>query len=59
MTYDEACETTLTRSQVIAEILDHNLSPSDFFYDTYDKSNVWKHLKDEYSGKELLDWLGY
>lgn len=55
MTYDEACEMTLTRKQVVAFIRDHDLNPFDFFDDTSESTGD----RDKYDGKVVLDWLGY
>lgn len=51
MNYSEACEVTISRDQAIKEIRKHSLNPSDFLFEV--------GVKDNYSGKEVLDWLGY
>jgi len=49
--YDEACELTIGCHQAQREIKAHNLHWEDFVAEVGDK--------DEYSGAEILDWLGY
>lgn len=51
MTYDEAYEETFTRAEVAAEMKRHSCEMSEFVEDCGDK--------EEYTGQELLDWLGY
>lgn len=55
MTYDEACEYTLTRAQALRELDDHGIGDADqlaeFFADCGDHA--------EYLGQVVLDWLGY
>ena len=49
--YDDACEATITQNQAIREIHKHGMYKADFF------AACGEH--DEYSGKVILDWLGY
>ncbi len=49
--YEDACDANLSRKEAIAEIENHSLSIDEFLDEVGDKS--------VYSGKEVLDWLGY
>lgn len=51
--YHEACEATVTKSQARAEIQQHDVDGGFalFLQEVGDR--------EEYSGKEVLDWLGY
>ena len=51
MDYDDACEYTPTRSEIEREIKAHGSDPRDFFDDTGNKT--------EYTGQDVLNWLGY
>lgn len=51
MTYEEACETQVSRAMAAAEIRRHDVDPAEFFADCGDRPS--------YSGQEILDWLGY
>ena len=51
MTYEEAAEATVTRSEAIAEVRAHQISLDDFFAEVGDKPH--------YFGSEVLEWLGY
>lgn len=51
MDYNEAIETTVSRAQALAELAKHDSNIFEFFDDVGDKP--------EYTGKEVLDWLGY
>lgn len=53
MTYEEAIEATVTRDEAQREIAKHDVEGgfAAFIRDVGDKA--------EYSGKEVLDWLGY
>ncbi|KGX17298.1 hypothetical protein [Burkholderia pseudomallei] len=49
--YFEACDMTVTRAEAEAEIKKHFADFSEFLADVGDR--------EEYEGKEVLDWLGY
>jgi len=51
MGYYEALEAVVSRKEAFREIKKHNLQVSDFIEEVGDK--------EEYTGKEVLDWLGY
>jgi len=51
MTYDEAIDTTITRTTAKREVLRHGCSWAEFLHDVGDR--------EEYQGHEVLDWLGY
>lgn len=56
MTYDETLAHTWTRKEALIELAKHGVEPGsqvlgEFFDEVGDKQ--------EYSGKEILDWLGY
>lgn len=51
MDYSEACETTVSRSEALAELKAHDADLEEFFADVGNK--------EEYTGQEVLDWLGY
>ena len=49
--YEDACEATVTRGEAESEILRHGASFIDFVDDC--------GAREEYSGKTVLDWVGY
>ena len=49
--YDDAAGATITRRQAMQEVVKHNLYWTDFVHDCGDHST--------YSGRVILDWLGY
>lgn len=49
--YEAACDATLSRERAIAEVERHALNVDDFLSEVGDKP--------AYTGKEVLDWLGY
>lgn len=49
--YEEAAEATVTRAEAAAEIARHDADFSAFLAEVGDK--------EEYEGREVLDWLGY
>jgi len=49
--YDEACEARVSRCEAQAELDRHNASFEEFVEDCGDR--------DEYTGRVVLDWLGY
>lgn len=51
MQYEDAISTIVTKEKALSEIRKHHLDPNEFLAETGDKSH--------YSGKEVLDWLGY
>jgi hypothetical protein len=51
MSYDDAIEAVVTKREAIAEIKDHGLDPQDFFDEV--------GRKEEYTGLDVLSWLGY
>ena len=51
MDYDEACEAIVTRREVFWELEDHGASFLEFAAEYGDK--------EEYVGKDVLDFLGY
>ncbi|MDQ0084555.1 hypothetical protein J2W35_004924 [Variovorax boronicumulans] len=55
MNYEEAAEATVTRAEALREIARHDLGEPDpvalFFQEVGDKA--------EYTGEEVLSWLGY
>jgi len=51
MSYDEAREATVTRAEALAEVKRHGCSVEEFLSEMGDR--------DEYSGSDVLDWLGY
>ncbi len=51
MTYEEACEKTFIRKETIQIIKEHQIDPEEFFEEV--------GYKNEYTGTELLNWLGY
>ncbi len=51
MTYEEAVNTTITASEARTEIEKHDCSWSEFLEDIGEKQN--------YTGSEVLGWLGY
>lgn len=51
MDYNEAKQATITRAEAIAEIKEHNADLMEFFEEVGDKP--------EYTGEEVLGWLGY
>jgi hypothetical protein len=50
-TYEDAAEATISRQQAIREVKKHHSNVEEFFAEVGEKA--------EYSGKEVLDWLGY
>jgi hypothetical protein len=51
-TYEDACEATVSQVEAAAEVAKHDDADfSEFLEDVGDKL--------EYTGKEILDWLGY
>lgn len=53
MTYEEACEATVSRADALKFIAEHDIGEpiASFFEDCGDKET--------YTGQEILDWLGY
>jgi tRNA1(Val) A37 N6-methylase TrmN6 len=53
MDYEDACEATVTREEARREIARHNIDGTfeDFLAEVGDRA--------EYSGDEVLGWLGY
>ncbi len=53
MTYEEAYEATISKDVALAYVAQHDVdnSKGGFLNEVGDK--------DEYSGQEVLDWLGY
>lgn len=51
MSYAEAIETTISRQQAIRELKRHGACLEEFFAELGDRA--------EYSGAEVLGWLGY
>lgn len=51
MTYDEAIAATVSRAEALSEVRKHGIAPAEFLEEVGDKP--------EYTGKEVLDWLGY
>ena len=55
MSYDEAVEATISRAQALREIAKHDIGEPDaaalFFQEVGDRP--------EYTGAEVLNWLGY
>jgi hypothetical protein len=51
MSYEEALDVTVTRREALNEVVDHGLEWRDFILDCGDLP--------EYSGEEVLAWLGY
>lgn len=51
MTYDDACDSTVTRLEAVREIERHHCEPAEFLADVGDRPL--------YSGAEVLNWLGY
>lgn len=51
MTYDEAIEATVSAREAQIEIEAHGLNWTDFLADVGERAT--------YSGKDVLDWLGY
>lgn len=49
--YEDACDATLSRARAIKEIQSHDCDVSEFLREVGDKP--------AYTGKEVLDWLGY
>ena len=49
--YEDASEATLSRERAIAEVERHALNVDEFLSEVGDKP--------AYTGKEVLDWLGY
>jgi|TARA_R110000824_G_scaffold14354_2_gene61098 hypothetical protein len=49
--YDEACEARVSRCEAQAELDRHSASFEEFVEDCGDR--------DEYTGRVVLDWLGY
>ncbi|AEC18777.1 hypothetical protein PT7_0237 [Pusillimonas sp. T7-7] len=49
--YEAACNATLSRSRALAEVQRHALNVEEFLREVGDKP--------AYTGKEVLDWLGY
>ena len=51
MTLDEAFEATITKAEAISEIEKHGHAPAEFFADVGERA--------EYTGQDVLGWLGY
>lgn len=53
MSYEEATlpDTTITQAQALRELKLHSANVQEFFAEVGEKA--------EYSGKEVLNWLGY
>jgi hypothetical protein len=51
VTYEDAVQALIARDVAVAEILDHDCDPVEFFTDCGDR--------DSYTGREILNWLGY
>lgn len=51
MTFDDAVESTGTREEAINEVILHYGTSEEFLIEVGDKP--------EYSGREVLEWLGY
>ena len=49
--YDDACAARINRARALREVLAHGCDVSEFLADVGDKES--------YTGKEILDWLGY
>ncbi|WP_175971935.1 hypothetical protein [Burkholderia sp. BCC0322] len=49
--YNDACEMTITRAEAEAEVRRHFGNFTEFLADVGDR--------EEYEGREILDWLGY
>lgn len=49
--YSDACEMTITRAEAEAEVRRHDGNFAEFLADVGDR--------EEYEGREILDWLGY
>jgi hypothetical protein len=51
MDYEQAIEATVTKAKAAREIRKHGLNPEDFFKEV--------GTRPEYSGADVLNWLGY
>ena len=51
MNYSEACDSTVTRAEAIAEVMAHCVSVEEFLEECGNK--------EMYSGSVVLNWLGY
>ena len=51
LSIEEAYEAVITRKQVIETLKEHGYDPKDFFAECGDR--------DTYTGKVVLDWMGY
>ena len=51
MTFEEAMEATVSKAEAILEIQRHGHSPAEFFLEVGERN--------EYEGREVLEWLGY
>lgn len=51
MSYQEALKEIISRQRAISFVKDHGVILDEFFAEVGDK--------EEYTGKEVLDWLGY
>ena len=51
MNYEDACQANVSATEAKREIEKHNLEWADFIAEAGRKST--------YTGKEVLDWLGY
>ena len=51
MSFEEAMDAEVSREEARREIVRHDLDPEDFFLEVGDR--------EEYSGAEVLGWLGY
>lgn len=54
-TYEDACDATVSRAEAKAEIQRHDLGTDDAWAEFV--ADHGDH--EEYSGKVVLDWLGY
>ena len=50
-TYEDACEAVVTRAAALKEVKKHSCDEGLFLLEVGDKF--------EYTGQEILDWLGY
>ena len=51
MSFEEAMNAEVTKEEASREIVRHDLDPEDFFLEVGDR--------EEYSGADVLGWLGY
>ena len=63
MTYEEACETMVSRDEALAELARHYIVADYEGRELFDcvtgETIAWMNADNEVSGSDILGWLGY